>query len=133
MKDVTGEILKTGNKGNVQTGKPKYSKVLQQEWKHQFYSLYQFLNPPGVYRGVSQYLWSTQICSARTKQPTGDSNDVIKIRYALKKNYGIIWEFPPPSPFWENRVYFAFRPLGTFLVFTKKLKFCHYSDIYFWG
>ena len=25
-----------------------------------------------------------------------------------------------------------FRPLGTFLVFTKKLKFCHYFYIYFW-
>ena len=25
-----------------------------------------------------------------------------------------------------------FRPLGTFLVFTKKLKFCQYFYIYFW-
>ena len=25
-----------------------------------------------------------------------------------------------------------FRPLGTYLVFTKKLTFCQYFDIYFW-
>ena len=54
-----------------------------------------------------------------------------------KKNYGIIWEFFPP--FWEPLIrkkklsfILHFRPLGTFLVFTKKLKFCHFCYIYFW-
>ena len=40
-----------------------------------------------------------------------------------KQNYGIIWEFS---------FILHLRPLGTFLVFTKKLKFCHYFYIYFW-
>ena len=57
------------------------------------------------------------------------------LRYALKKNYGIIWEFfpsggpPPIPPFWEPLIrekklsfILHFRPLGTFLVFTKKVK-----------
>ena len=52
-------------------------------WNHCI-SQSNFQNSPGVYRGVSQYLWSTQIRSVRTKQPTGASNDVIKINILLK-------------------------------------------------
>ena len=62
---------------------------------------------------------------------------------ALKKNYGIIWEFfpnggtPPPllgTPYSKKKLSFIlhFRPLGTFLVFTNKLKFFHFFYIYFW-
>ena len=46
---------------------------------------------------------------------------------------------PPIPPFWEPLIQkkklsfiLHFRPLGTFLVFTKKLKFCHFCYIYFW-
>ena len=45
----------------------------------------------------------------------------------------------PAPPFWEPLIrekklsfILHFRPLGTFLVFTNKLKFCHYFYIYFW-
>ena len=53
-----------------------------------------------------------------------------------KKNYGIIWEFfpnggpPPPfgNPLLKKNISFIlhFRPLGTFLVFNKKLLFFHF-------
>ena len=61
-----------------------------------------------------------------------------------KKNTTLFGNFsqtsdPPHPPFWEpliqkkNLVFILhFRPLGTFLVFTKKLKFCQYFYIYFW-
>ena len=66
--------------------------------------------------------------------------------YALKKKLryylGIFpkWRTPPPhppllgTPYSKKNVSFIlhFRPLGTFLVFTKKLKFCHFCFIYFW-
>ena len=61
------------------------------------------------------------------------------LRYALKKN-DIIWEFFPnvgPPPFWEPLIQkkilvfiLHFRTLGTFLVFSKKLKICQYFYIY---
>ena len=65
------------------------------------------------------------------------------IRYALKKKLwdylGIFpkWRTPMPllgTPYSKKKLSFIFhfRPLGTFLVFTKKLKFCHYFYIYFW-
>ena len=68
------------------------------------------------------------------------------LRYALRKKLrdylGIFpkWRNPPPiPPFWEPLIQkkklsfiLHFRPLGTFLVFTKKLKFCQYFYIYFW-
>ena len=69
---------------------------------------------------------------------------IIVLRYALMKKLrdylGIFPKFPPPPPpFWEPLIQkknlsfiLHFRPLGTFLVFTKKLKFCHYFYIYFW-
>ena len=64
-----------------------------------------------------------------------------KLRYYL----GIFpkWGAPPPphppllgTPYSKKKMLsfiLHFRPLGTFLVFTKKLKFCHYFYIYFWG
>ena len=44
---------------------------------------------------------------------------------------------PPPllgTPYPKKKLVFIlhFRPLGTFLIFTKKLKFCQYFYIYFW-
>ena len=67
-------------------------------------------------------------------------------RYALKnklRDYlGIFpkWRTPPPpppllgTPYSKKKLSFIlhFRPLGTFLVFTKKLKFCHFCYIFFW-
>ena len=59
-----------------------------------------------------------------------------------QKKYGIIWEYFPnigPPPFPPTPIlpfgnpFTNFWPLGTFLVFTKKLKFCQYFYIYFWG
>ena len=64
------------------------------------------------------------------------------VRYALKKNTGLFGNFfqmadPPPfgNPlFKKKKLVFIlhFRPLGTFLILTKKLKFCQYFYIYFW-
>ena len=64
------------------------------------------------------------------------------IRYALRKKLryylGIFpkWGTPPllGTPYSKKNLSFIlhFRPLGTFLVFTKKLKFCHFCYIYFW-
>ena len=52
--------------------------------------------------------------------------------------FGNFSKVADPPPFWEPLIrkkklsfILYFRPLGTFLVFTKKLKFCHYFYIYF--
>ena len=54
-------------------------------------------------------------------------------------NFSQMADPPPIPPFWEPLIQkkflsfiLHFRPLGTFLVFTKKLKFCHFCYIYFW-
>ena len=53
--------------------------------------------------------------------------------------FGNFSQMADPPPFWEPLIQkkilsfiLHFRPLGTFLVFTKKLKFCQYFYIYFW-
>ena len=55
-------------------------------------------------------------------------------------NFSQVADPSPPSPPFGNPSFekkmlsfiLHFRPLGTFLVFTKKLKFCHFCYIYFW-
>ena len=64
------------------------------------------------------------------------------LRYALKKTkryYLGIFPKRRTPPFWEPLIQkkilvfiLHFRTLGTFLVFSKKLKICQYFYIYFW-
>ena len=74
------------------------------------------------------------------------ASKIILVRYALKQKKTILFgnfshtsDPAPPPPFWEPLIkkkilvfILHFRPLGTFLIFTKKLKFCQYFYIYFW-
>ena len=63
-----------------------------------------------------------------------------KVRSQKKRDYLGFFpkrRTPPPllgTPYPKKMLVFIlhFRPLGTSLVFTKKLTYCHYFYIYFW-
>ena len=84
--------------------------------------------------------WAQSISTRSVIQVTHLLRDALekKLRYYL----GFFPKSRTPHPAFGNPLFeeekklsfiLHFRPLGTFLVFTKKLKFCHYFFIYFWG